>query len=91
MKGRINVSNPKELSKTAKILGMSTWDFVFFFVVMFLTSKIHMESIYKIILTVVLIALNKFINRNHPFAIYPYLIKRKNKLIWAGKLKEFKK
>lgn len=91
MKGRIRVLNPKELSQTAKVLGLSTSDFLAISVFYMVSPILNMNGILKIIIPFILIAINKYINRKHPATIYVALLKKTKILRWAGATREIRK
>lgn len=91
MKGRILITNPKELSKKAKFFGFSLGEFMFFFVFILITSKININGMLKILPPIVILGINKLLNGKHPFAVYRYFFKKNKNLKWAGVIREIKK
>lgn len=91
MKGRILITNPKELSKKAKIFGFSLGEYMFFFIFILITSKMNINGMLKILPPIAILGINKLLNGKHPFAIYRYFFKKKNNLKWAGVMKGIKK
>ena len=91
MKVRIKVSNPKELSQTAKVLGMSASDFMIVSIFLLVSPILNLNAFLKLLIPLVLIALNKYLNRKHPGNIYISYLKKRKVLRWYSAIKEIKK
>jgi hypothetical protein len=91
MKRRIQVSNPKELSQTAKVLGLSSSDFMVISIFLLISPLLDINAFFKLLIPLVLISINKFINRKHPGNIYLSYLKKRKVLHWAGLWKELRK
>jgi hypothetical protein len=91
MKGRLRVSNPKELSQTAKVLGLTSMDFMIISLFLLVSPVFKINAFLKFLIPLMLISLNKFLNRKHPGNIYISLFRKRKVLPWAGVIKEIKK
>lgn len=91
MKGRIKVLNPKELSQTAKVLGLSSSDLMIVSIFYLVSPILNLNALLKVLTPLVLICANKFLNRKHPGNIYISFLKKKKVLEWAGAIREIKK
>ncbi|MFA6184510.1 MAG: hypothetical protein WC682_05460 [Parcubacteria group bacterium] len=91
MKGRLRVSNPKELSQTAKVLGLTSMDFMIISLFLLVSPVFKINAFLKFLIPLMLISLNKYLNRKHPGNIYISLFRKRKVLHWAGVIKEIKK
>jgi hypothetical protein len=91
MKGRLRVSNPKELSQTAKVLGLTSSDFMIISIFLLVSPIFNINAFLKFLIPLVLICLNKYLNRKHPGNVYISNLKKLKVLNWAGAIKEIKK
>lgn len=91
MRERLKVKNSKELSQTAKVLGFTTSDFFVGSIYLLFSPMLNINAFVKLLIPLVLISLNKFINRKHPGNIIFALLKRKQVLKWSGAIREIKK
>ena len=91
MKGRLRVSNPKELSQTAKVLGLTSSDFMIISIFLLVSPIFKINAFLKFLTPLLLISLNKYLNRNHPGNIYISSLRKQKVLKWAGAVKEINK
>lgn len=91
MKSRIKISNPKELSQTAKVLGLSSSDLLVISVFLLVSPALNIDAYLKLLIPLVLISLNKYLNRKHPGNVYISYLKKRKILTWAWAVKETKK
>jgi hypothetical protein len=91
MKGRLRVSNPKELSQTAKVLGLTSSDFMIISIFLLVSPIFKINAFLKFLIPLILISLNKYLNRHHPGNIYISRLRKRKVLNWAGAIKEIKK
>jgi hypothetical protein len=91
MNKRLWVKNPKELSKSAKVFGLSAGDFML--VSLYLTGSplIKINGFFKLCIPILIICGTKYINRNHPGNLIIETIKSKKKLYWFGAIKKVRK
>lgn len=91
MKGRLRVSNPKELSQTAKVLGLSSSDFMIISIFLLVSPIFKINAFLKFLIPLILISLNKYLNKNHPGNIFISGFKKRKVLYWADAIKGIKK
>ncbi len=91
MKGRLRASNPKELSQTAKVLGLASSDFMIISIFLLVSPIFKINAFLKFLIPLILISLNKYLNKNHPGNILILGLKKRKVLYWADAIKEIKK
>lgn len=91
MKARMEENNPKELTHVAKVLGFSYFDMTLISFCLFITPALKVNPLLKFFVPVLIIAVNKYLNRNHPMNIYVAFIKKKKTIKWFGTVKGMKK